>query len=410
MLTDTKCRTAPIKEKPYKLTDGKGLYLEVKPNGVKAWRYRFELAGKENTYAVGDYAAAPAGESKEDAQLRRAGGRFTLAEAREERARCRDLVKQGISPTQHRKLLKVQQEHSLKITFELVAREWVQLRDWMDITKKRRIDMLERVVFPKIGKLPTRQITSLHVLDVLNAADKNNGPSVRDEAKRTMSSIFEYAVSTLRADTDPVYLVRKAHPRNKTQHKRPLEEAEVGQLLRDFEGHGGRYETLAAFQLMWWTLCRPNEAVEAEWAEFDLDGQTWTISAERMKTRKQHKVPLPTQAVAMLRAMHALTGKHRHVFPGRDDKTRAMTQASLRTALHVLGWSGKFSPHATRTTGSTRLNEMNYPANWIERQLAHAEPNVVAATYNHAGHFADRATMMQAWADKLDELKQKAQS
>lgn len=412
MLTDTQCRNAKPKDKPYKLPDGKGLYLEVKPNGVKAWRYRFKMVSagetKESMFAVGDYAMAPAGETPDDAAARRAGRRFTLAEAREERTKARALVKQGINPAHSRQLDRIKREQENATTFEAVAREWLALKDWEEITKKRRLDMLARVVFPKIGGLPVRHVTSAHVLDVLTTAAKANGLTVAAEAKRSMSGIFELAVSTLRAEADPVYPVRKALPANKTQHKRALEAGEIGQLLRDFEGHGGRHETIGAFRLMWLTLARPSEAAEAQWSEFDLDAAIWRIPAERMKKRKEHAMPLPTQAVEMLRALHGITGKHAHLFPNRDDKTKPMAVASFRQALNVLGWAGKYSPHATRTTGSTRLNELGHPADWIERQLAHAEPNAVRRTYNHAEHMADRAKMMQQWADLLDAWKEGA--
>lgn len=406
MLTDTQCRTAKAKDKPYKLSDGKGLYLEVKPNGVKAWRYRFELRDgqttKESIFAIGDYAIAPSGETFEDAQARRSGGRFTLAEARDERVKARALVKQGINPAHNRKLERIKRGQANATTFEAVAKEWLALKDWEDITKARRFNMLTRVVFPKIGSLPIRSVTPAHVLDVLKTSAKQNGLTVAAEAKRTMSGIFELAVSTLRMETDPVYPVRKALPANKTQHKRPLEADEIGQLLRDVEGHGGRHETITAFRLMWLTLCRPSEAAEARWSEFDLDKAIWRIPAERMKKRKEHMVPLPTQAVAMLQALYGITGHRAHLFPHRDDRTKPMVTASFRQMLNVLGWGGKYSPHATRTTGSTRLNEMGFPSDWIERQLAHIEANAVRRTYNHAEHLADRAKMMQQWADMLD--------
>lgn len=409
MLNDTQCRTARPKEKPYKLPDGNGLYLEVKPSGVKAWRYRFKLSKegeiKESVFAIGDYTNAPNGETIEEANARRAGRRFTLAEARGERAKARALVKQGINPAHSRKLDRIKREQESATTFEAVAREWVALKDWEEVTKKRRLDMLTRVVFPKIGALSVRQVIPAQILDVLNTALKNNGLSVAAEAKRTMSGVFELAVCTLRADADPVYPVRKALPANKTQHKRPLGVDEVGQLLRDFDGHGGKFETISAFRLMWLTLCRPSEAAEAEWQEFDLDAAIWRIPAERMKKRRDHAIPLPRQAVEILRAMHGVTGRHTPVFPNRDDRTKPMATASFRQALSVLGWAGKYSPHATRTTGSTRLNEMGYPADWIERQLAHAEPNAVRRTYNHADYLADRAKMMQQWADMLDTWK-----
>ncbi len=268
MLNDTQCRTAKPKDRPYKLSDDKGLYLEVKPNGTKAWRYRFKLEKdgklKESVFAIGDYGSAPAGEAAEAALARRAGGRFTLAEAREERLRARGLVKQGINPAHQRQLDKIKRVQQSAITFEAVACEWLTMKDWADTTKKRRLDMLQRVVFPTIGALPVKQVTSAHVLDVLQTAHKQNGPSVAAEARRTMGGVFELAIATLRADIDPVHPVRKALPANKTQHKRPLTAEETGQLLRDLTSHGGRYETIGAFRLMWWTLCRPSESVEAK--------------------------------------------------------------------------------------------------------------------------------------------------
>lgn len=408
MLTDTQCRNAKPREKLYRLADGKGLYLEVKPSGVKAWRYRFELASegerKESMFAIGEYAYAPSGETEEQSRVRRNGGRFTLSEARDERNRTRALVKQGINPAHNRQLDKIKREQENATTFEAVAKEWLALKDWEEVTKKRRLDTLARVVFPSIGKLPVRQVTPAHVLDILNKAKDNNGPSVAAEVKRTMSGIFELAVSTLRADTDPVYPVRKALPANKTQHKRPLTTEEIEKFLRDLAGYERNFQVVSAFKLMWLTLCRPSEAMGARWDEIDFETGIWRIPAERMKKRKEHIVPLPRQAIDVLEGMKKFTGHRAHVFPHRDKRDEAMTDNALRQALKNMGWSTKYSPHATRTTGSTRLNEMGFPADWIERQLAHTEPNAVRRTYNHADHLEDRRRMMGQWADMLDAL------
>jgi integrase len=409
MLTDPRCRNAKPKDRPYKLKDGKGLYLEVKPNGVKAWRYRFELvregARKESMFAIGHYATAPTGETEQQAKARRAGGGFTLAEARIERDKARALVRQGINPAHQRRHDRITREREAAATFEAVAGEWVALKDWAGVTKARRQDMLARVVFPKIGALPVKSITPAHVLDVLIAAAKNNGPTVAAEAKCAMSGVFDLAVSTLRADVDPVYPVRKALPANKTQHKRPLSAEEIGQFLRDLVGYESNFQTVAAFRLMWLTLCRPSEVTGARWEEFNLEAAIWRIPHERMKKRKEHVVPLPSQAVDLLRTVQGFTGHRGHVFPNRDNRNKPMTDTGLRQAVAYLGWSGKYSPHATRTTGSTRLNEMGYPGDWIERQLAHVEPNAVRRTYNHAEHLPERRRMMQSWADYLDGLK-----
>jgi integrase len=314
-------------------------------------------------------------------------------------------VRQGIDPVQNRQLDRIRRQHEAATDFQSVAAEWLVLKDWEEVTKKRRLDMMTRVVFPLIGSLPIRKVTSADILAVLRQAEKVNGITVAAEAKRTMSGVFDLAMATLRVEADPVYPVRNALPANKTQHKRPLGNDEVGQLLRDFAAYERNFQTVAAFRLMWLTLCRPSEAVGARWKEFDLEAAVWRIPAERMKKRKEHVVPLPRQAVRVLRNMHGVTGQHDHVFPHRDDRTKAMTDATMRQALKHLGWAGKYSPHATRTTGSTRLHEMGYSSDWIERQLAHADQNKVRRTYNHADYLADRTVMMQAWADLLDGLE-----
>lgn len=278
-ISDAALRAAKPSTKPYKLSAGGGLYLEVKPNGSKLWRWKYRLLGKENRAALGSYP------------------KLLLRDAREATESARKLVELGIHPSQQKRLDRIKVGHEHANSFEAVAREWVALRDWQEVTKARRLNMLERVVFPHVGDLPVRQVQSIQVLDILKRADKNNGNSVAYEAKRTMSAIFEFAVSTLRADVDPVHPVRKALAPNKTQHKRPLASSEIGELLRDVDGHGGYYQIPVAFWLMWLTLARPSEVIEAEWSEFDLDKALWRIPAERMKKRKEHLIPFRRAAV-----------------------------------------------------------------------------------------------------------------
>ncbi|KPX00541.1 Phage integrase protein [Pseudomonas savastanoi] len=382
LLTDANCRSAKPKEKLYRLNDQRGLYLEVKPTGVKAWRYRFALNGKSSMIGLGDYPAV------------------RLSEARERSEAARKLVKEGVNPAQQRQLDRVRQANEATNTFDVIAKEWLQTKDWEDITKNRRLDMLERVVFPNIGKLPVREVTSAQILNILQSTFKRGAPSVAAEARRTMSAVFEYAVATLRADSDPVWPVRKALPTNKTQHKTALTTDQIGKLLRDFDNHRCSFQLNYCIQLMWWTLGRPSEV--AEWEEFDLEAAIWRVPSRRMKARKEHIVPLPRQAIQMLNVLHGITGNRTHLFPGRDNRQMPMAVASMRQALKVLGWSGKYSPHGTRTTGSTRLNELGYRPDAIEAQLAHADQNNVRRAYNHATYFDERRSMMQDWADHLD--------
>lgn len=409
MLTDTKCRSAKPATKPYKLSDSNGLYLEVKPNGVKAWRYRYELptneGRRESIFAIGNYASPVPGELEDEAQSRRSSGEFTLAEARLERQKARGMVKQGINPSLQRKQDRLKRQHDAEVTFEVVARQWVAQKDWEAVTKAKKLAMVSRVVFPKIGGFPIKSVSPAQVWDTLELALENNGPAVAAEAKRFISNVYDWAISRLKADTNPAYPVRNALPAHKPRNKTPLNSVELGQLLRDVDSHSGYHGTQIAFRLMWLTLCRSIEAVGAQWSEFDLENGIWKIPATRMKMRREHTAPLPTQAINMLLTLRGLTGNHAHLFPHRDDRTKPMTKETLRQMIYKLGWGGKYSPHATRVTGSTYLNETGYNPDWIERQLAHEQQGTVRGTYNHASYIEQRRKMMQAWADHLDALK-----
>jgi len=386
-ISDAKLRQLKSEGKIKRQAVGGGLYLEAKPSGSKLWYWKYRLDGRENRFAIGKYP------------------RISLVQAREAVEQARKLVQEGRHPSLQKKIDGLEAAHGQLHTLEDLTKEWLGIKSWEDITKTRRLNMMERVVFPKLGALPIRQITPPMILDVLKTAASKNGITVMAEAKRTLFGIFEFAHETFRVDSNPVHRWRDALPKNKTQHKTPLSKTDIGQLLRDLDTHGGSYQIQAAFLLMWLTLARPSEVVEAQWSEFDLDHAIWRIPAERMKKRVEHVVPLPHQAVSLLRGMQTVTGHRQHVFPHRDNRNRPMVVASFRQMLHVLGWSGKFSPHATRVTGSTRLNEIGFRPDWIERQLAHAEPNRVRGTYNHAEYFDGRAKMMQAWANLLDALK-----
>ena len=396
--------------RPYRLTDGHGLYLDVRPSGRKFWRVRYELVhGKkrvEQLHTLGEFivAASTRGEDDEAAQLRRRGGFLTLAEARSERDRVRGLVRQGRSPLQERKRHVAMQRKDSATTLAGVAEEWLASKQWEEVTQTRRRRMLERVVMGRLGDLPIKTISSQQLLEVLRQAASTNGPTVAAEARRSLSGIFGYAIATLRAENDPVRPIQRALPPNKTQHKRPLKEGEVGELLTAISRWTRNHQTQGALLLMWYTLCRPGEATGAAWGEIDWDAKLWRLPPERMKKRERHISPLPTQAIALLRRMQVMSGGRVHIFPHRDCRDLPMTEAALRQAIYQLKWRGRYSPHATRATGSTMLNELGYNRDWIERQLAHRDRDGARMAYNQASYIEDRRAMMQAWADRLDSL------
>ena len=387
-LTDARIRSTKPGATPGKLTDGAGLYLEVRPSGAKLWRYRYRIAGKENVYAVGPYPQIP------------------LMEARTERDKARALVKQGIHPAHNRQALVSLQVAENGNTFEAIAREWIEQRrsKWSAYYLKQVENTLAVDAYPYIGGLPMRSIGAAHLLEIIKRAEKRGAATVAILLRQWMSAIFRYAVATLRADADPAAALKGAIHRQKVQHSKPLTRKQIPDFLKALETFGGYRTTAIAMRLLMLTFVRTVELRGAEWAEFDLDGAEWRIPAERMKMREPHIVPLSSQAVELLRELHTLTGGQKILFPNYRRPKACMTGTTLNRAIERMGYGGKFSGHGFRATASTMLNEMGYRSDLIERQLAHAERSKVRASYNQAEYMPERIAMMQAWADLIDQM------
>ncbi len=427
MLTDAQIRNAKPKEKPYKLTDAKGLYLEIKPTGSKLWRYRYRIDGKENVFAAGEYCPSPNLETPDQAVARRQSGRLTLAEARIGREEWRGLVKRSIHPAHQRNIEHTRQANESRNTFEAVLQDWVATKHWAESSKANRMSQIENHLLPVFGALPIRQITSSQILDFLRGVEKKkkeSGPRRRGKSativgggsvvlrlRQIISGVFDHAIATLRADSNPAAPMKGAFKIPKTVHKTPLTWEQIGMLLRALDVYAGQFQTSAALTLLWYTLVRPSEMAGAWWSEFDLDVAIWTIPAARMKGREEHVLPLPAQAIEILWKLYAVTGpsegegRDRPLFPHRNFRDRPMTTPTLNAGITRMKLDFQHSPHAARTTGSTLLNEMNYRPDVIERQLAHQERNAVRRAYNRAAYMDERRAMMQQWADMLDDLK-----
>jgi integrase len=409
-LTDAKIRNAKPTEKPLKLTDGSGLYLEVRLSGSKLWRYRYRIAGRENVYAVGKFCQAPPGESNAEQNNRKISGQFTLAEARQERDRCQGLVKLGIHPAHNRKAQRAVQFADNGNTFKAVALEWIGKKKsgWSRYYLRQVERFMETDVFPYVGSLPIRTVTAAQLLQILLRVESRGAKTVALLIRQWASSIFRYAVATLRADGDPAAALKGAITRRRTEHRKPLTRADIPRFMKSLESYGGYRTTVIALRLMLLTFVRTVELRTANWSEIDLDAGEWRIPAERMKMRELHIVPLSRQAVELLRELNTLTGGRTFLFPNYRRPTSCMTATTLNRALERMGFSGKdgigFSAHGFRATASTMLNELGYRADVIERQLAHRERNKVRASYNQAEYLVERRAMMQSWANLIDEM------
>lgn len=391
-LTDARIRATKPAAKPVKLTDGGGLYLEVRPSGKKLWRYRYRIVDKENLFAIGEYPE------------------ISLAEARAEHDKARALVKQGLHPSHSRQAERLSTHLANANTFEAVATEWITKKAgrWTPYYRRQVENFLGADVFPYVGKLPIRNVTAAHLLEIIRRIEDRGASTVALLVRQWSSAIFRYAVATLRAETDPAAALRGAIHRPKVKHHKPLTKGQIKDFMAALENYGGYRTTVIALRLLLLTFVRTGELRKAHWSEFDFDNAEWRIPSERMKMREPHIVPLSTQAVILLRELRTYTGGRGTLFPNYRRPKDCMPPTTLNRALERMGFNGKdsigFSAHGFRATASTLLNEMGYRSDVIERQLAHAERDKVRASYNQAEYMVERKAMMQEWSDFVDLL------
>jgi integrase len=393
MLTDAAIRKAKPSASAQKLTDGGGMYLLLKPDGGRYWRLDYRFANKRKTLALGVYPTV------------------TLADARLRRDEARRKIANNIDPGAERKEAKTVRavaRVAADNTFASVARAWMERQDIAEVTANKNKWILEGFLFPELGEQAIAGITSRMLLDALRKIEASGKLETARRAKVKVGQVFRYAVIEGLVDTDPTAALKGALKAPKQKHHAAITDpARIGALLRAIDGYSGQFATLKALQLAPLVFVRPGELRAAEWAEFDLDEGMWRIPPARMKMKAPHLVPLSSQAINVLRDLQALSGEGRFVFPGLRSSLRPMSENTINAALRGLGYSGdEMTGHGFRSMAATRLNEMGWNADAIERQLAHAETNKVREAYTHAAQYLDvRKRMMQAWADYLDGLR-----
>ena len=393
-LTAVQVKTAP----PGKHFDGGGLFLDVKPNGSRYWRMKYRHGGKERLLAFGVFPEV------------------TLSEARRRRDDARTAIRDGADPA----TVKRERTQAAKVaaanSFEAIAREWLETqRKSLAASTFRKAEwtLLEQVC-PWLGARPISEITPPEVLAVLKRIEARGARDTAHRTKERCAQVFRYAIATGRADSDPCRDLRGSlAPPVRTSRAAVTDPAKVAHLLRVLDDYAGLFSTRCALRLAPLLFVRPGELRHAEWKEIDFDAAEWRIPAGKMKMREEHVVPLPTQAVAILRELQPLTGRNdlktgggRYLFPGVRTPREPMSENTINAALRRMGFDkDTMTGHGFRAMASTRLNELGWAPDVIERQLAHAERNKVRAAYNRAQYMAERRTMMQAWADYLDALK-----
>lgn len=404
MLTDTLIRTTKPAAKPVRLYDGRGLYLEVTPSGGRWWRLKYRFEGREKLLSMGTYPDTG------------------LKAARAKQDQARELLAQGVDPSDARRAERASKSEQASNSFEAVAREWhttVHLAQVSAGHAARTLIRLEQDVFPWLGSLTVSEIKAPQLLQTMRRIEARGAIETAHRALQACGQVFRYAIATGRAEHDPTPDLRGALKPVLVQHMAAITDPKrVGELLRAIEAYKGMPITRAALQLAPLVFVRPGELRKAEWIEFDLDAKQWSIPGARMKRTKQEKlsgaahiVPLSRQAVAILHDLKPLTGHGRYVFPSPRTGERPMSDNGVLSALRRMGFpKDEMTGHGFRAMARTLLAErLNVDEAVIEAQLAHAVKDSLGRAYDRTEFLDQRRRMIQLWADYLEKLRQGAE-
>jgi integrase len=386
-LTDTQIKRIKPNTKPYKVSDGGGLFLWVTPSGGKVWRWAYRHEGRGKLMTFGRYPDVP------------------LALARERHGEARKVLATGTDPMAERKAEKVAAEDS----FHSVASLW--LEHWQDGKSPRHVAYVKRRmdtdILPCLGARPVAAIEAPELVGMIKAIEERGARDIAKRALETTGQVFRYAIAHGYARRNPASEIRPSDVLKsirKVNYAR-VDARELPSLLRAIEVYQGTHVTRLAMKLLALTFVRTSELIGARWAEFDFDSARWNLPAERMKMRTPHIVPLAKQALDVLDTLRTLTGESEWLFPGDRNPRKPMSNNTILKALERMGFKGRMTGHGFRGLASTILHEQGYSHDHIELQLAHTARNSVSAAYNHALYLEPRGKMMQDWADFLEQTQ-----
>src|SRR5690625_181848 len=388
LLTVRKIEAAQPGPRAYLLRDGGSLYVRVQVNGSKLWWYRYRLGKTPHNYSIGPFP------------------KVSLEAARKERDWARALVREGRDPILEKRVKIANQVEQNEYTFEEVARRWMASNvQWGEGYADQVKTVLEKDVFPEIGKLPFGAIRASHLRPIIQRVVERGAPTVAILIRQWFGQIFGYASGEGLCDNDPSALLKRSVKRPRVRHHPPLTWQEIPAFLNGVDDAGYR-ATVIALRLMALTYVRTAELRKAHWSEFDLDSAMWTVPAGRMKMRDPHIVPLSKQAIVLLKELHTLTGGGKVLFPGFRKPGTVKSATTLNKVLERMGYGGQFSSHGFRSTATTLLGLLSYPENRVDLQLAHSKrkKDSSRAPYDHTKYIASRKIIMQDWADILDAM------
>ncbi|HDV8222985.1 integrase domain-containing protein [Enterobacter cloacae complex sp. P24RS] len=384
-LTNTEVLRAKAVEKDLTLHDGDGLFLIVKTSGKKLWRFRYQRPATKQRTMMG-LGAFPA---------------LSLADARGLRADYLALLANGIDPQIQAEVAEEEQQIALDSIFSTVAANWFQLKS-KSVTPDYAKDIwrsLEKDVFPSIGEIPVQQIKARTLVEALEPIKARGALETVRRLVQRINEIMIYAVNTGLIDANPASGVGMAFEKPKKQNMPTLRPEELPKLMRSLVMSNLSVSTRCLIEWQLLTLVRPSEASGAHWAEIDLEAKLWTIPAERMKAKREHIVPLSTQALDILEVMKPISAHREYVFPSRNDPKQPMNSQTANAALKRIGFGGKLVAHGLRSIASTAMNEAGLNPDVIESALAHSDKNEVRKAYNRSTYLVQRVELMNWWGE-----------
>lgn len=390
-LSDTQIKAAKPKDKEYTLQDGLGLYLLIKPTGLKVWRFNYyrPFIKKRVLISFGSYPE------------------ITLQQARKKRDEARELLQQDIDPQEHYSVKKQNILKERTNTFKKVADNWLVVeksKNYKEDTIKKMWQSLENHIFPYLGDVPMTSIDAgllINVLDPLRSARKLD---MLKRVIRRVNKIMDYAVNTGIIQFNPVTKVSAAFENPTVQNMPTIKPLELPEFMHTLSLARIELQTRCLVEWQLLTITRPKEAVSVQWNEIDLDSRTWTIPAEIMKMKREHIIPLSPQAIKILEIIKPFTGHRSYVFPSmKAPYNKPMSSQTVNMVIKRMGYAGRLVSHGLRSLASTTLNEEGFSADIIESALAHADKNEVRRIYNRATYLEQRRIMMTWWGDFVEQ-------
>ncbi|MFM2612990.1 integrase domain-containing protein [Vibrio campbellii] len=388
-LTDKEIKAAKPQEKEYNLFDGDGLRLRVKPNGSKHWilNYYRPNSRKRANLSLGKYPDLP------------------LAKARKATLDAKELLAEGIDPQEKRK--QKQQEHKAihQHTFLNVATEWFEIKK-DDVTPDYAVDIwrsLELHIFARLGEIPVREITAPQVIELLKPIEAKGSLETVKRLAQRLNEIMNFATNCGLIHANPLTGIKAAFKKPKKENMAALTPTELPELMSAIANASIKRTTRCLIEWQLHTMTRPSEASSAKWEEIDWDEKVWAIPAERMKKRREHRIPLTEQMLELLEVIKPISGHREFIFPSDRDPKKPCNSQTANMALKRMGFAGRLVSHGLRSLASTTLNEQGFEPDLIEAALAHVDGNQVRSAYNRTDYLERRRPMMCWWSGYIEE-------